>query len=150
MWLSERNQTQKNVFSRSQSPWPSNQAKLMYFERTQNGVGPQEGRTETPRQLSDLMQSPLRGQGSRLQTHTHTVRTKLSGLLEDSQGASLLVQWLGRSPQIGARVQSLVREPDPTCCSELSTLNTYFKIKQKITHLKLSVSFYMNYSSTKN
>ena len=61
--------------------------------------------------------------------HTHTVRTKLSELLEDSQGASLLVQWLGRSPKIGARVQSLVREPDPTCCSELSTLNTYFKIK---------------------
>ena len=128
MWLSERNQTQKNVFNRSQSPWPSNQAKLMYFERTQNGVGPQEGRTETPRQLSDLMQSPLRGQGSRLQTHTHC-QDKTQRTVRGQSGASLLVQWLGRSPKIGARVQSLVREPDPTCCSELSTLNTYFKIK---------------------
>ena len=71
MWLSERDQTQKNAFSRSQSPWPSDQAKPMYFERAQNGAGPQVGRKETPRQLSDSMQSPLRGQGSRLHRHTH-------------------------------------------------------------------------------
>lgn len=47
-----------------------NQAKQCTLKELRMGLN-QSGRKETPRQLSDSMQSPLRGQGSRLHRHTH-------------------------------------------------------------------------------
>ena len=53
------------------------------------------------------------------QSNRESDREKHGAVITGEVGASLVVQWLRlRAPNSGARVQSLVRELDPTCHGE--------------------------------